>query len=311
MRCEEWTLGLRGKSVQGDTSRWNVRREVAITVRLNADNVWVASLPPLFFTLTSAWRFDLGVVDLTLAAVAGLVWSLLFIYVFDTANQAEGSDEDHANKPYRPIPAGLVTPAGMWRRCHVASVLFVVLSLFLSPITCAAAVLWIVTVQVTHRHLQPRHYMYWKPVTTWLGAIAQLSGAWAIAHPLDATGWYWTVVIATMFVIPLPIEDVRDMAGDRLAGRVTLPIRFGATPVRRWFVTMMVLWPAVAWLLLFRTSDASGVAIAVSTVAMAALCWPAAVLTATRDTHSRNRLAYKLYSFVHVLLTASALLLLV
>lgn len=303
-------MGLAEKSVQG-SSRWSLRRELAITVRLNADNVWVASLPPLFFTLTSALRFDLGAVDLTLALVEGLVWSLLFIYVFDTANQAEGSAEDHANKPYRPIPSGLVTPSGMWRRCLVASVFFVVLSLFLSPITCAAAVLWVATVQITHRFLQPKHYRYWKPVTTWVGAIAQLSGAWAIAHPLDSTGWYWTLVIATMFVIPLPIEDVRDMAGDELAGRVTLPLRFGATPVRRWFVAMMILWPVIAYLCLFRESGASAVAIMVATAVIAVLCWPTALLTATRDTHSRNRLAYKLYSFVHVVLTASALLLLV
>lgn len=303
-------LRFEGSPVREATPRWSLMREVAITVRLNADNVWVASLPPLLFTLTAALRFELSGFDLAVAMVQGVVWSLLFIYTFDTANQAGGSQEDHTNKPYRPIPSGLVTPEGMWRRSYVGAVLFLTLSAFLSPVTCVAAIVWVATVQVTHHLLQPRHYRYWKPVTTWIGAVAQLAGAWAIAHPLDQTGWYWTLVVATMFIIPLPIEDVRDMPGDELSGRVTFPLRYGAAPVRRWFVVMMTLWPLLAWLVLFRESDASTTAIVTATAAMAALCWPAAVLTGLRDTYQRNRLAYKLYSFVHVLLVVCALLLL-
>jgi 4-hydroxybenzoate polyprenyltransferase len=303
-------LRFDGSPVRGATPRWSLRREVAITVRLNADNVWVASLPPLLFTLTAALRFELSGFDLAVALLQGLVWSLLFIYVFDTANQAGGSQEDHTNKPYRPIPSGLVTPEGMWRRSYVSSAIFVALSAFLSPVTCISAIVWVATVQVTHHLLRPHHYRFWKPVTTWVGAIAQLAGAWAIAHPLDDVGWYWTVVIATMFIIPLPIEDVRDMAGDEQSGRVTYPLRYGAAPVRRWFVVMMAVWPVVAYLLLFQGSGASSAAALTAAALMAALCWPTAVLTGVRDTYSRNRLAYKLYSFVHVVLVGCAVLLL-
>jgi 4-hydroxybenzoate polyprenyltransferase len=150
----------------------------------------------------------------------------------------------------------------------------------------------------------------WKPVTTWVGVIAQLGGSWAIAHSLDATAWFWIVALATMFIIPLSIEDVRDMGGDRIIGRVTQPLFFGATAVRTWFVVMMVIWPAVGYLVLFRTSGGSDVAVAIASGLMALLCWPTAVLTAIRNTRARNRLAYKLYSLVHVALTMCAVIVL-
>jgi 4-hydroxybenzoate polyprenyltransferase len=290
--------------------RWSLRHELIVTARLNADNVWVASLPPLLFTLTAALRFHLGAVDLAVALVASAVWSVLFIYVFDTANQAGGADEDHANKPYRPIPSGLVTPAGMWRRNYVGSAVFVVLSAALGLTTFAAAVAWICIVQITHRFLRPRFYILWKPVTTWAGVIAQLAGSWAIAHSLDSTAWFWIIMLATMFIIPLSIEDVRDMDGDRIIGRVTQPLLFGATAVRTWFVAMMVIWPAVSYLVLFRTSGGSDVTVVAACGLMALLCWPTAILTATRNTRSRNRTAYKLYSLVHVALAICAVLVL-
>jgi 4-hydroxybenzoate polyprenyltransferase len=298
------------KSPRAVTPRWNLRRELVVTARLNADNVWVASLPPVLFTLTAALRFDLDAIDLAVAIVASVLWSMLFIYVFDTANQAGGSEEDHANKPYRPIPSGLVTPAGMWRRNYAGSAIFVGLSATLGLTTFVAAIVWIATVQITHRFLKPRFYILWKPVTTWVGVIAQLGGSWAIAHSLDATAWFWIVALATMFIIPLSIEDVRDMGGDRIIGRVTQPLLFGATAVRTWFVVMMVVWPAVGYLVLFRTSGGSDVAVAIASGLMALLCWPTAVLTAIRNTHSRNRLAYKLYSLVHVALTMCAVIVL-
>jgi 4-hydroxybenzoate polyprenyltransferase len=310
MRREHF-VEVRETSPQAAAQRWSIRHELIVTARLNADNVWVASLPPLLFTLTAALRFDLGAVDLAVTIVQSLVWSMLFIYVFDTANQAGGSEEDHANKPYRPIPAGLVTPVGMWRRNYVGSLCFLVLSAFASLTTFVAAVVWIVLVQVTHRFLRPRFYIVWKPLTTWIGAVAQLAGSWAIAHPLDATGWFWTVAVATMFIIPLAIEDVRDMDGDRVIGRVTQPLLFGARAVRTWFVVMMAIWPLVAYLVLFWRSGASGLAIGLATGLLALVCWPTALLTATRNTRSRNRTAYKLYSLVHVAIIVCSLLLLV
>jgi 4-hydroxybenzoate polyprenyltransferase len=114
-----------------------------------------------------------------------------------------------------------------------------------------------------------------------------------------------------MFIIPLSIEDVRDMGGDKIIGRVTQPLLFGARAVRTGFVVMMVIWPVVAYVVLFRGSGGSDLAVGVATGLLALLCWPTAIITALRNTQSRNRAAYKLYSLVHVVIIACSLLVLV
>jgi 4-hydroxybenzoate polyprenyltransferase len=287
-----------------------IRREVAITVRLFADNVLVASVPPLCFAVATALRFDLGPQRLASVVAEAVLWSVLYIYVYDASNQAEGAAEDALNKPYRPVPAGLVTVAGMRFRMVIGSVLYLVLSAWISGVALIAAAMWTATAILPNLYASPRYYLFFKPFTMLVGVAAQLAGSWEIAYPLDMTGWWWVLVIAVLFSIPLPIEDVRDMAGDRAVGRRTFALIVGPNPIRAWFIAMMLIWPLVAHLLLFRGSGAASSAISVTTAVFTALCWGTGLYTALNRTHRGNRMAYLLYSAVHLALVASALVLL-
>lgn len=281
--------------------------EARVTCRLLADNVLVSSVPPLAFAVASALRFDLGAPQIGRVIVVAIVWSVLYIYVYDAANQIAGADEDACNKPYRPIPAGLVTVAGMRRRLVAGAVLYVGLSAWIGPVTLAAAVLW-TAVALTHNlYGPPRHYMFLKPITLVVGVLTQLAGSWEIAHPLDATGWRWVIVIALMGYLPLPIEDVRDMAGDRAIGRRTLALLCGAKPIRAWFTATMLSFPLVAYLLLFRVSGAAPTVLWATTAGFAAICWLTGLYVALNNTRHANRMAYILFSVMYLALVAASL----
>ncbi|WP_156365143.1 UbiA family prenyltransferase [Sciscionella sediminilitoris] len=287
-----------------------VRRELRITARLLADNIVISALPPLAFTVVAALRYGLGGVALAGSVLGSLLWSVLFIYVVDASNQAAAAHEDRINKPYRPIPAGLVTETGMWRRAVAGSVLYLVIAACCGWIPLLCAAIWTASITLFHRRVAQRHYLYVKPWIMVLGVCAQLAGGWSIAHPLDGTGWRWVLGCALLFVLPLPIEDIRDIEGDRAIGRRTLALVLGARPVRAWFIVMMLAWPVLAWLLLFRDSGAAPAVIAVITAVFTALCWGTAAHAALHRGRRGDRIDYQLYSVAQLALVASALVLL-
>lgn len=289
--------------------RW-CRRETAVTARMLADNVLASSAPPLVFTLASALRFGSSVEESIRAVAVSLVWSTLFLYVFDSCNQAVGAAEDARNKPYRPVPAGLVSVAGMRRRAMAGSVLFLAVSAGISWVTFFSAAAWIAAVVSLYVVCPVRYAHLYKPLPMFVGTLAQLAGSWAIVQPLDGAVWWWVLVVSALFPIALPIEDVRDTAGDLACGRRTLALRWGPERVRGLFVGLMVLWPCIVHVLLFSRSGADWSAVRTMTGMFAALCWVTAVQTARDRSRRGSRRAFTLYSGVHFALVASSLVLL-
>lgn len=286
--------------------RW-CRHEAELTSRMLADNLLASSVPPLMFTLTAALRFNLGAVRSIHALAISVVWSALFLYVFDASNQAVGTTEDAHNKPYRPIPAGLTTVSGMRRRMAVSAALFLGISTAVGWVPAVAAAAWTLAVLALYFVVPVRYGHMCKPLPMFVGTIAQLAGSWAIAHPLDSMGGWWILVVSALFTIALPIEDVRDMEGDRTCGRRTLALTWGAQQVRIYFVGLMTLWPFIAYGLLFNRSGAPEIRVWATTGMFATLCWVTAVYTWLNQTQHGNRRAYLLYSGVHLSLVVSSL----
>ncbi|MCX4633478.1 UbiA family prenyltransferase [Streptomyces sp. NBC_01443] len=286
-----------------------IRKEIKIAALMACDNVYSTSIPPLLFSLGAAIRYGLGPRDMTEVLALSGAWSVLFLFAFEGVNQFTAPQEDSINKPYRPVPAGLATRSGMGYRGLVYCTAFLGLSALISRGTLWAAVLWL-SVFVGYLTLPARCYLITKPAAMLLGVAAQEAGAWSIVHPLDATGWRWSLTIAVMFIFPLPLEDVRDMPGDRAIGRVTLALVAGARPVRIWFTAMMTVWPLTAYLLLFRDSGAGRSNILAVTGLFLVLCWSAGLYVSTKSTQHAYRVGYQLYVAVHVALVASPLILL-
>jgi 4-hydroxybenzoate polyprenyltransferase len=279
-----------------------VLREISITLRLNVNNVWVAMFPAVVFA-AAGWvsNGSSGRAEVV-TFLAALVWAYFFSYVFDAANQAAGEEEDTVNKPYRPIPCGLVDSRGLWVRYGWASALFLAVSLFGSAVTVAISACWALLVLFTHTRLKLRHYYLWKPPTTWLGVVAQLAGSWSFMDGLTSESLRWALVIATMFIVALPVEDVRDIAGDTLVGRRSLARIFGEKKLCLAFCSIIATWPFVAYALLLHRPPLSSWEWG-SLLLLGALCciafhhgyqW--------RSLHHQRR-AYVVYSFIHIAVT--------
>ncbi|OZF26142.1 UbiA family prenyltransferase [Rhodococcus sp. 14-2483-1-2] len=284
-----------------DGARRIVAKELRIAYRLNLHNVWVAALPPLLLAAAS-WVVDPpDRPGPTLMTV--VIWSYLFVYIFDAANQAAGIEEDRINKPQRPAPMGLVDAHGLRTRCAVGSVLFVSIGFAASVWTGTISAVWVATIVFVHMFMPASMYFAWKPLSNLSGAVTQLIGGWAIVGPLNTTAVTWALTLSIMVVIAMPIEDVRDVDGDIAAGRRSYPMMFGASSVSRTFAVLMAVWPFVGWALILRTVELTTCEFC--TLAIVFTLSYSAGLSAlnTRSMPSQKR-AYILYSLVHVALTA-------
>ncbi|ADG97015.1 UbiA prenyltransferase [Segniliparus rotundus DSM 44985] len=279
-----------------------VRREISITLRLNINNIWVAMFPAVVFAAAGWVSNGSSSATEALKFLAALVWSYFFSYVFDAANQAVGCEEDVLNKPHRPIPHGLVDSRGLWARYRWASALFVAVSLVGNATTLAASLGWVLVTLFAHTQLKPRHYYLWKPVTTWLGVVAQLAGGWSFMDDLASESIMWIVVVATMFIVAQPIEDVRDIAGDTRMGKVSLAYLFGAKKVCVAFCLIIAAWPFLAYALFLHSSTLSPWEWG-ALLLLGALCGIAFHHAYQWNSLHHQRRAYIVYCFAYIALT--------
>lgn len=88
--------------------------------------------------------------------------------------------------------------------------------------------LWIVTT-IAHNFLGFANFGPTKDGCMGSGCIAQLLAAWAIGGSPPEMGWEWIKYITLYMLWPIPLQDLRDVPGDKAAGRLTTPILMGDT----------------------------------------------------------------------------------
>jgi len=269
--------------------------EAGITVRMLVDDASSAILPPVLFTAAVCSHYRLDAADTMRHLGVNLLLFTLYLYIFDASNQARGAREDALNKPYRPIPAGLITSKGMTRRLWCALPLYTLLGWATG--TLPWVLLWQAVVLAHNLLSSPRYYVVFKPIAMTLGIVAQLAAAWSSVAPLDRVGWSWVLVLAFAYNVPLPFEDVRDMAGDRQIGRRTLPLMTGHWPVRIWFAVNMALLPLVLHILLFAPTHPRQSTLFACDLVVAALTWTAGATSLLVRTVRADRFSYLVYTF--------------
>ncbi|NRQ30917.1 UbiA family prenyltransferase [Nonomuraea sp. NN258] len=285
-----------------------VRFEIKLTRLLMADNALAATIPGLTFVAAACAYHDITGWSLARHLAVGCALFFLYQYVFDTSNQATGADEDQANKPYRPIPSGMTTPAGLMRRFWLGMAAYTLLGWLSGTLIWVS--LWQAAVLGQNLLSKPRHYLYVKPLSMLAGTLALLATAWQSTGPIDATGWTWIWVLTLTFNVPLRYEDVRDVEGDRRIGRTTLPLLIGHWPVRLGFAVSMTVLPVLIHTMLFASTGAPAPAVAVATAILAAVCWTCAVRSLLRRTTAADKATYQLYCVTFNLSLACAVVLL-
>lgn len=165
--------------------------------------------------------------------------------VFDLANQRLPISvaEDRLNKPWRPGHAGRVTPAQMGR-----------LSLIVMPVILAITFsvgAWQETSLLfgltwTYNDLQGGESIVGRNLIIanafGLYNVASVRVACGVGSTLQESGIYWILIISAVIPSTMHLQDLKDVAGDKLRNRQMVPLVWGDS-VTRWSVAV----PVLAW----------------------------------------------------------------
>lgn len=277
-------------------------KELYISWRFIRNDVWAGILPGLAFTLVALRQAQAALPD----AAPILGWSALYfwfyLYGHTLANQIVGVDEDRVNKPERPLPSGLVSREGAWRRLAVVTVLLIATGFLLG--IGRWALLWAATYLLLN-FFGHRHWFWKNTLPMSVGAVAMLGAAWEMVRPMTGVEWRTVLGIAGFVAITSPIQDFRDIDGDRVLNRRTLPIAVGERRGRILISLALVAWLPVAWLLL-RPALGSPGGKAFATVLTMLELLVAARLLRFRGAAADHR-TYRLYEQLYCLYVVSAI----
>jgi len=176
-----------------------------------------------------------------------LMSNWLNLLIFDLANQVapESITEDTINKPWRPLPAGLVTPR-QTQYLLLASVPLVLISNYILGAGYEAAVLVALTWMYNglgggNDHFVVRNLI----ICVAFGYYNEGSLRVALGQPdapLTPAAWIWVVMISAVIFTTMQAQDMKDQAGDRTRNRSTVPLVLGDT-VARWTIAV----PVAVW----------------------------------------------------------------
>ena len=209
-----------------------------------------------------AWRF-------AAALLVALAVQVAVNYANDYFDGVRGVDTAERVGPRRAVASELVTPQQMWLAIMVALAVAAA-----AGISLAAAAGWELLIVGAFAFLAalgysggPRPYasagMGEVFVFVFFGLVATVGSAYVQVERVVAVAVIAAVPIGLLASAILMVNNVRDIATDRAAGKATLAVRLGATRARSAYWLMVLaafvfpgvlasvtrsLWPLLAWL---------------------------------------------------------------
>jgi 4-hydroxybenzoate polyprenyltransferase len=222
-------------------------RELYISWRFLRNDVWAGILPGVAFTLVALRQAQASPPDFVRVFGWSVLYFWFYLYGHTLANQIVGIEEDRINKPERPLPSGLVSRTGALRRLAVVTALLIATGFFLG--VGRWALLWAATYLLLN-FFGHRHWFWKNTLPMSVGAVAMLGAAWEMVRPMSGLEWRTVLSIAGFVAVTSPIQDFRDIEGDRVLNRKTLPLAVGERRGRILISLALVAWLPVAWLIL-------------------------------------------------------------
>lgn len=181
-------------------------------------------IPGLLFMIGAWSNQPSSFSDLLLGLGQGLLYFLLSVVTFCVSNQIIGLEEDRLNKPSRPLVTGAISYRGAQYRWVVSMVLLSLCGWWFGVLNWA--LLWQVCT-ILHNFVGFSKHWSTKYLLTGVGLTAELAAAWQLVTPLTPLAWRWLLVLGSAWILLCPVQDLRDITGDRATGRKTIPIVFG------------------------------------------------------------------------------------
>lgn len=209
-------------------------KECIITYRLilsNAPAIFVCHLMGVLARLLAAPISDYSAVSVIPDV---LLCCFFYMYCFDIANQATSVSEDIINKPYRPIPSGLLSIDGANLRWCLSWILCPVILYGLVGDWAGLHFLWLEAwVFFCYAWPKPNHWFFRNAFTT----VANLTTCRLVNACVYQKLPEWNVqvgpdiVVGIWVMLSIHLQEFHDMEGDAASGRNTLPLILG--PVGR------------------------------------------------------------------------------
>jgi 4-hydroxybenzoate polyprenyltransferase len=209
--------------------KYSFLRELHIVWQFIWRDIWATIIPTLLF-LVAAWQNQsLSFGELMLGLGRGFIYFGLYIFPFCIANQMVGIEEDKINKPDRPIITGLVSYQGAQVRFVASMVAYSLVGWWFGILELT--LIWQICIILHNFGGWSKHWLT-KDLIMGVGAIVELAGSWQLVTAMTPVVWQWTLVLAFIVTLLIPLQDFRDLDGDRAIGRNTFPIAFGESAGR-------------------------------------------------------------------------------
>lgn len=216
-----------------------LKKEVLVTWKFIRSDIWATIIPGIIATVVAINYLKPDTNSLPEIFVKSLIYFFLYVYSFVISNQLTGLEEDKLNKPFRPLPANLVTKKGAYVRLALAILVFITVGWYFG--IAEWAILW-VCVSLFHNLIGHKHWFTKNPISMSLGIFSIIGAAWYITLPDGQAAFIsWGVAVSVILGVCGVIQDFRDIEGDRKLGRKTLPIDIGEKKARYISATFCIL----------------------------------------------------------------------
>ncbi|CAM6099353.1 unnamed protein product [Calypogeia fissa] len=160
-------------------------------------------------------------------------YSFLYLYSFNLANQYTGAAGDAIDKPWRPIPSGLLSRDSALARCFLVNLLYDFVSWHLGVLHWALMWQMIIASQFLGYEEDHSSNGVGRSVAMFIGTVAQCCAGVSLATTMTPTLQLWTVTRGALVGNHHWMQDFRDAEGDHKVGRTTFPLLFGVERARK------------------------------------------------------------------------------
>lgn len=194
---------------------------------------------------------DLSPRQIIQSTPAMLLWSWSHLFLFNLHNQRHASSiaEDAINKPWRPLPARRLFPRQATRIMYCMYPIVITLeSLHLGgqfpSVVEMGLCLW-------YNEAKGSSNAFLKNVLNAFGLACFFAGPLEVAtgHSVfcgDMRAATWLLILACAIMSTSHAQDFRDLEGDKVARRVTLPLLIGDMKARLLLAFGIVFWTVIA-----------------------------------------------------------------
>lgn len=221
--------------------------EAVITKRLLQTNAFAIFVSNLVHVLARYIALPVALYEAAWAVLHIAIYSFIFAYVFEIANQTNSSEEDRLNKPSRPIPSGLLSINQAYQRWFWSWFLsLIVMHRLYGRGATVSFILW--QFWLVFCYVWPK-YDHWLVKNAFTGVTAIL-GSQSIDVILSGIVSKWKMPIANdvanslWLFLSIHMQDFTEVKGDRAANRKTLPIILSSTGMRQLRATTAVFFLA-------------------------------------------------------------------